>query len=291
MTSQFVFLTTSEAIIMITRFITFIVISCLFAFSAHAQEAKRSITKVAGDVYRFQNNFHYSLVVVTKAGVVVVDPISKDAARWLRDNLKTITDKPVSHLIYSHSDLDHASGGKVYTGAKVIAHANAPEALDGVVPDKRFDDQMKLKVGDKILELTWLGEGHAKDLIAVVVRPENVGFIVDIASSETVPYKDFPDSNIDGWIDQLRKVGKLDFDIFAGGHSGVGVKKDIDDILVYIEKMRSQVLAGLKAGKSAEDLVTSVTMDDYKNWAQYKAWRGLNVQGMARFLKMSGQVK
>ena len=35
----------------------------------------RSITQIAGDVYRFQNNFHHSLVVLTNEGVVVVDPI------------------------------------------------------------------------------------------------------------------------------------------------------------------------------------------------------------------------
>ena len=145
---------------MIARFIGIITIACLFAFSAHAQEVKRSITKVAGDVYRFQNNFHYSLVVVTNAGVVVVDPISEDGAQWLRDNLNTITDKPVTHLIYSHSDLDHASGGKVYAGAEVIAHANAPKAIDGVVPAKRFDDQMELTVGNK----NWNSPGWARDM-------------------------------------------------------------------------------------------------------------------------------
>ena len=127
-------------------------------------------------------------------------------------------------------------------------------------------------------------------MIAVVVRPENVGFIVDVASSGTVPFRDFPHSNIDGWIDQLHKAGKLEFEIFAGGHSGIGAKKDIGEIRVYIEKMREQVLAGLKAGNSVDDLVKSVTMDDYKDWIQYEAWRGLNVQGMARFLKESGQV-
>ena len=33
--------------------------------SAFAQEATRAIENVAGDVYRFQNNFHYALVVPT----------------------------------------------------------------------------------------------------------------------------------------------------------------------------------------------------------------------------------
>ena len=47
---------------------------------ASAQDIKQSITKVVGDIYRFQNNFHFSLVTVTSAGVVVVDPIHEDAA-------------------------------------------------------------------------------------------------------------------------------------------------------------------------------------------------------------------
>ena len=93
-----------------------------------AQDIKRSITKVVGDVYRFQNRFHYSLVTVTNVGVVVVDPINESAAQWLRDNLKQVTDKPITHLIYSHSHGDHASGGTVLAsrGTQVIAHANAP---------------------------------------------------------------------------------------------------------------------------------------------------------------------
>ena len=48
--------------------------------SASAKDIRWSITKVAGDVYRFQNNFDFSLVTVTSAGVVVVNPIHEDAA-------------------------------------------------------------------------------------------------------------------------------------------------------------------------------------------------------------------
>ena len=210
--------------------------ACMFPIAAHAQDAKRSITKVAGDVYRFQNNFHHSLVVVSDAGVVVVDPISEGAATWLRDNLKTITGKPITHLVYSHSHGDHASGGKVYVGAEVIAQANAPEAIDGVVPTKRFDDQLTLEVGNKKLELTWLGEGHGKDLIAVVVRPENVAFITDAASPKGLPFRDFPHSNVDGWINQVRKIETLDFDIFAPAHGNIGVKEDAKNARIYMEK-------------------------------------------------------
>jgi len=257
---------------------------------AEAQSPVRSITKVTGDVYRFRNNNHYALVVATGDGVVVVDPINADAANWLKSNLKQITDKPITHLIYSHSHGDHASGGKALGAKTVIAHANAPAAIDGVTPDVRFDDTKTLEIGGKTFTLVWLGEGHATDLIAVVVQPENVAFITDAASPKRLPYRDFPRSNVDGWIDQVRKIETLDFEIFAPAHGNVGVKADATDARIYMEKLKQQVLDGLKAGKSVDELAASVTMDEYKDWQEYAAWRELNVRGMARFLKESGQV-
>ena len=58
-----------------------------------------------------------------------------------------------------------------------------------------------------------------------------------------------------------------------------------------MEALRAQVMAGLKDGKSEDELVASVTMDAYSSWGQYNAWRPLNVRGMARYLKQSGKIK
>jgi len=267
--------------------------TCVFATLSVAQETKREITQVAGDVYRFQNRFHFSLVTVTSDGVVIVDPINAGAATWLKDNLSTITDKPITHLIYSHSHADHASGGKVYVdaGARVIAQANAPETIDGVTPDERFDDTRTLEIGGKTFELTWLGDGHGKDLIAVVVRPENVAFITDAASPKRLPFRDMANSNIDNWINQVKKIETLDFEIFAPAHGNVGNKADATDARIYMEKLRERVLAGLKAGKSVDDLAVSIKMEEYKDWLSYDNWRELNVRGMARHLKETGQDK
>ena len=260
--------------------------------SASAQDIKRSITKVSGDVYRFQNNFHFSLVTVTSAGVVVVDPIHAEAATWLKANLSQITDKPITHLIYSHSHGDHASGGTVLQkgGALVIAQENAPDAIDGVAPDIRFSEEMDIRVGGKTFELTWLGEGHGQDLIAVVVRPENVAFITDAAAPKRLPYRDFPRSDIDGWISQIETIESLDFDIMAPAHGNVGTKLDATDARVYMLQLRDQVLRGLRAGKTTDELAVSVTMDAYKDWGSYANWRELNVRGMAKYLMETDQV-
>ena len=257
-----------------------------------AQEVTREITRVTFDVYRFRNQYHVNIFVVTGDGVVVTDPINEEAATWLREEIAKITDEPITHLIYSHSHLDHAAGGTGYGDVPtVIAHRNAPEDIDLVEPTLRFDDSMSFALGDKTFELTYLGPGHGTDLIAMVVLPDEVAFVVDAVSAKRLFYRDFPGANVDDWIEQVRRVNELDFDILVGGHGPVGVKRDAALGLAYLEELRAAVLKGLRAGKTVEQLKDEIRMEEYKDWEAYDRWRELNVQGMARSLQESGAVQ
>ena len=125
-----------------------LVVLSLMMNVAYGEDVKREITKVTGDVYRFQNKFHVNVFVITGDGVVVTDPINADAAAWLSAELLKMTDQPITHLVYSHSHGDHASGGTAYGPVQtVIAHANAPESIDDVVPTVRFDDEHSFTQG------------------------------------------------------------------------------------------------------------------------------------------------
>ena len=86
------------------KLLTFLLLPLIaFQFSSaiSQNDPKRSVTKIAEDVYRLQNNFHYSMVVITDEGAVVTDPINADTAAWIKTEVAKLTDKPVSHLIYS----------------------------------------------------------------------------------------------------------------------------------------------------------------------------------------------
>lgn len=245
----------------------------------------RAISNIAGDVYRFQNQFHYSIFVITDDGVVVTDPINAEAALWLRSEIGKLTDKPITHLLYSHSHADHASGGAAFGDvANIIAHENAPDKIDGISPTLRVEKTAVIETGGKTIELTHLGPGHANDLMAMIVRPENVSFIVDAVAAKRLPFRDFPNSDVDDWTNQVRNVEALDFEILAGGHGPLGDKADVTAGRIYLEELRDQVLSGLKSGSSADELASSITMDEYKEWASYEQWVELNVRGMARHL-------
>ncbi len=261
------------------------------SLTAQAQnDPRRSVTEIADGVYRLQNNFHYSMVVLTGEGAVVVDPINADAAAWIKSEVANLTDKPVTHLIYSHSHGDHASGGEVLAeNAEVIAQSNAPDQIDGVKPTLRFDDTHEFTAGDTTFELSWLGPGHGEDLITVIVRPSNVAFITDVAAPKRLPWRNMGGANIDDWISQVKKLESLDFEIFAPAHGAVGTKADATDVRVYLEELKAAVQDGLKSGKTIKELQAEVTMENYIDWGQYENWLSLNVQGMATYLIKTGQ--
>jgi len=253
---------------------------------AMAQEVKRSITKVSGEVYRFQNNFHYSVFVVTDDGIVFADPINKDAANWVKAEMDKRFGKSVTRLVYSHSHFDHASGGTVFTDtATTIVQENAPAVLDGVVPDVRFANRMSFRSGKHTFELTSLGIGHGTDMLAMVIRPENVAYIVDVVSPGRMLFKDLAGIDIDGMIEQIKEIEQLKFEIVTGGHSRLGKMADIVEAREYTEWLRDAVADQLKRGKTVEDIVANLDTSAYKHLLAYDMWRNLNIQGMARYLQ------
>ncbi len=260
----------------------------MLALPAFAQDPTRKIHHVTGDVYLFQNNFHMSLIVPTSEGTVRVDPINAEAGAWLNENLGEITDQPVTHLIYSHSHGDHASGGSAHSGATIIAHENAPAALDGTEPTMRVGDTHAFELGGKTFELTNVGSGHDNHMLVVTVRPENVAFIVDVANVKRLPFRDFGGANLDDLIGQIESALALDFEVFAPGHGSTGDKSDVEENLVYMNELRAGVLAGLQAGKSVDQIKADLTLDAYSDWGQYEAWRELNIDGMAGYLQSAG---
>ena len=93
---------------------------------ALAQQApQRSIVNLTGQLYRAQNNNHYTVYLVTPEGVIMSDPINRDFARWLKAEIATRHKVPVRYVLYTHHDWDHASGGVVFADtAQFVGHVN-----------------------------------------------------------------------------------------------------------------------------------------------------------------------
>lgn len=271
---------------------------CLFAVAvltsgaaiAQSGDVTRNLTEVTDDVWRFDNNFHVSMVVLTEEGAVVTDPINAEAATWLETEIRDRFGKEVSYMLPSHSHADHGAGGEVFADtATIIAHANYQEAVGQDFgptepADILFSDRLSLDHGGKTFELTYVGAGHGDDMVVTVVRPDNVAFVVDIVSPNRLPWRDSTTA-IDGMIEQVQVVSGLDFDILVPGHSVNGTMQDVTETLAYLEELKSKVMTELDAGKSIEEIVSTVSMPDYADWANYDEWLPLNIEGAVRGLQ------
>ena len=95
----------------------------------------RSITNVAGDLYRASNGNWLTIFLVTPDGIILGDPINRAFSTWLRAELATRFKVPVRYVVYSHSHWDHAEGGDVFADtATFVAHQNMLRNMDGRYP-------------------------------------------------------------------------------------------------------------------------------------------------------------
>lgn len=256
------------------------------------QAPVREITPIAGEVYRFRNNNHFSVFAVTQAGIIATDPINAEAAQWLKAELQKRFGKPVKYLIYSHDHADHISGGEVFADtAVIIAHDNAKTAIVGekrptAVPMVTFSDRLTIELGGTVLELTYVGRNHSDNSIVMRFPKERLLFAVDFIPVESVAFRDFPDAYMPDWLESLKRVEQMDFDILAPGHGPLGKREHVRMFRGYLEDLRGEVLQYVREGKSLEDMKQLIKLDKYAKWGGYEQMLPLNIEGMYRLVQM-----
>ena len=252
----------------------------------------REITPIAGEVYRFRNNNHYAVFAVTPAGIIATDPINAEAAQWLKAELQKRFSQPVKYLIYSHDHTDHISGGEVFADtAIVVAHENAKMAIVNekrptAVPQVTFSDRLSLDLGGTVVELSYTGRNHSDNSIVMRFPKERILFAVDFIPVASVAFRDFPDAYVEDWIESLKRVEQLDFDILAPGHGPLGKKEHVRMFRDYLEDLRSAVLKYAREGKSLDDMKSLIKMEKYAKWAGYEQMLQLNIEGMYQHVQM-----
>lgn len=276
-------------------FLFLVVIGCLLVqnqgVSAQQPRPDDEITKLADDVYLFRHKFHQSIFITTPKGVIVTDPISFEAAAWLKAKIKTLTDQPIRYVIYSHHHNDHITGGSVFaeTALFVSQAAARPKILQAEdpqtpVPDVTFTDRMSIDLGGRHVELIYTGRNHSDNSLVVLLPQDRLLFAVDFIPVETVAYRALPDGYPDEWIESLRQVEGLDFDTLVPGHGKIGKREHVRMFREYLQDLRAAVQEQVQKGVSLEEAKKNVQLPKYEQWARFADWFPENVEGMYRYL-------
>ena len=280
----------------LTKWFPFLlVVGCLLlqgpGASAQQPRPDDEITKLADDVYLFRHQFHQSIFITTPQGVIITDPISSDAAIWLKAEIKKLTDQPVRYVIYSHDHADHITGGTVFAEtATFVSHWAARREIlsksrsETPVPDLTFNDRMFIDLGGKHVELIYTGKNHSDNSLVVLLPQNKLLFAVDFIPVETVAYRTMQSDYPDDWIESLKQVEQLDFDILVPGHGKIGKKEHVRLFRGYLEDLRTAVQEQIQKGTSLEEAKKTVQLPKYEQWQRYVDWFPENVEGMYRYL-------
>src|SRR5438309_9849630 len=137
-------------------------------------------------------------VFITDGGVVLVDTKLAGWGQVILDKIKTVTDKPVTTIINTHTHGDH-TGNNAAFGATVdiVAHENTKanmEKMDAFkgdnakfLPKRTFKDKMSVGSGKDRIDLYYFGRGHTNGDTWVVFPALRV-----MATGDMFAWKDAP---------------------------------------------------------------------------------------------------
>lgn len=268
------------------RAVGFVALLILLPLSTAAQEYR--IEQMKDNVYRVTAGKYRSVFMATDEGLFLTDPISTEAATWLREALERRFDAPIRYLAYSHNHVDHTMGGDVLAGegVTVVAHEDAAADLrrtrvPTALPDVTFREETTITLGDSRVELRYYGRNNGRGSVSMRFLPANVLFVVDWIVLGRMPYKDLPGYDIHGMIESTRAVLEGPrFDLFIGGHGAVGTRADVERYFAYLEALYGAVRDGVLAGKTKAELQDEIQLPKYSNLRMYDAWLPMNVAGV-----------
>lgn len=254
------------------------------------------IEALGDNLYRFIDERHRSVFLITDEGALITDPMNRKAATWLKAEIKKRFSTPVKYVVYSHNHGDHIYGSEVFDDGKTIFVAHELTKQDilntasaAVVPDITFQDELVINIGSQHVRLNYHGPNDGRGSISMLFEEQKLLFVVDWIVIGRMPWQKLWSYDIQGMINSTKKVLQYDFSTFVGGHADTGDKKSVKRYLRYLESLYSQVSVGINQGKSLQDIQQSTDLSEFKDLRNYKAWIPLNIEGVyERLMEESG---
>jgi glyoxylase-like metal-dependent hydrolase (beta-lactamase superfamily II) len=228
-----------------------ILFSALFSNLAFAQGPEYELQEIKPGVYVVSAGGYNSMFLVTQEGVVVVDapPAIGDK---MSAAVSEVTDRPITHLIYSHGHKDHIGAANLFGNVTIIAHNETVRVLNErndparPVPDMNFTREMNLQIGDQVLQLMYPGPYHQQGNIFVYLPEHKVLMAVDHVVPGGVPWKHLTNTpDVPALIKSIDQALALDFDVFVPGHGQTGTKQDVSVQQQYVADLRENAVAAI----------------------------------------------
>ncbi len=222
------------------------------------------VAEITDGIYWVTDGVYQMMFVVTGEGVIVID--APPSIPDIPGAIASVTDEPITHVIYSHSHADHIAGAGAYPAdATYIAHADTAAQLEEALqneawgafvgggpvplPAETFEDTHTLTVGDKTLELSAPSViAHEPGNIFIYAPEQKVLAVIDLIFPGWSPFKDLAQAeDTVGYLAVHDEILAFDADTIVTGHVGrLGTNADVDLNAEYMAAIQQGALTALQ---------------------------------------------
>ena len=242
------------------------------------------VDKINDNLYVLKGGGGNTAVFVMASGVTVVDTKLPGWGQPLLDKIKTLTNKPITTIINTHTHGDHTSGQAEFGGvtAEVVTQENTKANMEKLdlykkpenakwLPKRTVRDKMSLFSGNDRIDLYYFGRGHTNGDAWVVFPALRLAHAGDLFAGKQVPLVDYMNGGSGvAYPDTLSKAynGIKNVDTIITGHSDTTMKwNDLKEYADFNKEFLTWVQSEQKAGKSAEQAAGEYKVPDkYKGY-------------------------
>ncbi len=236
--------------------------------------------KVANNLYMIPGQGGNTAAFITANGVVLVDTKLANNGQAILDQVKTVTSKPVTHIINTHTHGDHTGSNDFFAASvEIVTQENTAANMQKMpafkdagkkhgLPDRTFKDKMTLLRGSDAIDLYYYGPAHTNGDAFVVFRNLRVMHAGDAFATKGQPLIDTNNggSGVAYGLTIEKAVGGIkNVDTVITGHSTVMKWQDFVDYGEFNRLFLEHARASLTAGKTAEQ-----AMADFKLPGKFK---------------------
>ena len=259
------------------------------------------VDKLNDALYVMKGGGGNSAVFITADGVTIVDTKNPGWGQPLLDKIKTVTSKPVTRIINTHTHGDHVSGNvefpatvEIVVQEKTKANMEQMRAVTGLpapapgpsifqrnngkgLPTRTFKDRMTLGRGADQIDLYYLGRAHTDGDAFVVFRALRVMHAGDAFHTRDLPIMDANNggSGVEFSATLAKAAAVANVDAIINGHNATTTTPaDMRVQSEFIADFVRFVQEAKRSGKTVDDVVaTWKTPAKYAGYAMPQANR------------------
>jgi glyoxylase-like metal-dependent hydrolase (beta-lactamase superfamily II) len=214
-----------------------------FASQGDTTEKKISFTEVGDGLYAFtaEGDPNSGVIIGDDSVMIVEAQATPRLANKVIECVRSVTDKPISHVVLTHYHAVRVLGASAYGAQQIIMSDKARsmvvergqedwdsefqrfprlfeghESIPGLTwPTTTFNDKMTVYLGNRKVEIMHLGRAHTAGDAVIYVPDQNVMFTGDIVEYHSACY--CGDGHFADWGNTLDAIKAYNVDAIAPG--------------------------------------------------------------------------